>query len=109
MVTDAEKSFLQVWRTAKVAQDFENLKFGTSKYDYIQGLKQQEVFNEYQRATDQIKAVKDERFAPLIKDIVEERPNVELTQEGYAILKQWKVRNDASQEKLSEAILELGM
>src|SRR5712692_3904613 len=107
MVTDTAKTFLQVWRTCKIAQDLEDLKFHVSQHDSIQGPERHKVYEEYQRSTEQIKAIKDERFAPLIKDILEPRPDGELTLEGYAIWKEWKARNDAAEEKLSEAILEL--
>jgi len=104
-MVNTEKEILLSWQRCKINYDRMNSLPPIQGKDFIQYESHPETIREYFTACDQLKtATFSERFAALVKAVLEEMPNVELTFQGLAELKKWKARTDAAQERLSLAI-----
>ena len=102
MLTDIERKLLRAWRDSKNTLDLAEIQFQADLGRGIGAFQPSEEAHDYYRATDELNVITDKKFAALIKDVQEPMPA-----NDYEAFKVWKVRNDAAQEKLSDAILEV--
>jgi hypothetical protein len=102
MITDTEKQILLDWQRWNAFFDVMNsmgAEGGSSHDQTVAG---------YYNAVEQLKTIKDERIAAMVRDAYGPQPDVELTFEGHAELKRRKERTDKARRTLETASLEFG-
>jgi hypothetical protein len=102
MVTDAAKRILLDWQRWNAFFDMMNSMGAES------GSAHDQTVAGYYNAVEQLKTIKDERIAAMVKDAYEDPPNVEMTLDGLAELRKWKKSNDEARKVLETASLEFG-